>query len=134
MAGIKGGPARLCGTTADRSVHSLRELLAAFYRPGRSGMADHNDPNSVNSIFADIDPSPADLYDMFGFPGPDPAHETVVVASTFAGVPQAGVLDPDLLYRMLVHPRRRAGGWPHGFDLDGVVRYVDGVRQRFTSP
>jgi hypothetical protein len=97
-------------------------------------MADHNDPNSVNSIFADIDPSPADLYDMFGFPGSDPAHETVVVASTFAGVPSAGVLDPDLLYRMLVHVRPRAGGWPHGFDLDGLVRYVDGVRERFTSP
>ncbi|GGL94913.1 hypothetical protein GCM10010129_43460 [Streptomyces fumigatiscleroticus] len=97
-------------------------------------MADHNDPNSVNSIFADIDPSPADLYDMFGFPGPDPAHETVVVASTFASVPQAGELDPDLLYRMVVRPRRRAGSWPHGFDLDGMIRYVDGVRRRLTSP
>ncbi|MFI8998612.1 DUF4331 family protein [Streptomyces sp. NPDC053542] len=97
-------------------------------------MADHNDPNCVNSIFADIDPSPADLYDMFGFPGPDLAHETVVLASTFASVPQAGELDPDMLYRMLVHPRRRAGGWPNGFDLEGMVRYVDGVRERLTSP
>jgi hypothetical protein len=32
-------------------------------------MADHNDPNAVNSIFSDIDVSAADLYDIFGFPG-----------------------------------------------------------------
>ena len=30
-------------------------------------MADHNDPNAVNSIFSDIDVSAADLYDLFGF-------------------------------------------------------------------
>jgi hypothetical protein len=95
-------------------------------------MADHNDPNAVNSIFADIDPSPADLYDMFGFPGPD--GDTLVVASTFAPVPDTGVLDPDLLYRMLISPRERAAGWGHGFDLEGVLRYVDGVKDRFESP
>jgi len=30
-------------------------------------MADHNDPNAVNSIFSDVDVSAADLYDLFGF-------------------------------------------------------------------
>ena len=34
-------------------------------------MADHNDPNAVNSIFSDIDVSAADLYDIFGFPSED---------------------------------------------------------------
>lgn len=97
-------------------------------------MADHNDPNSVNSIFADIDPSPADLYDMFGFPGSDPAQETLVVASTFASVPAPGELDPDLLYRLQVSPRPRAAGWGDDFDLDAVLRYVDGVKDRFASP
>ncbi len=29
-------------------------------------MADHNDPNAVNSNFSDIDYSAADLYDLFG--------------------------------------------------------------------
>jgi hypothetical protein len=33
--------------------------------------ADHNDPNSVNSIFSDIPVSAADLYDMFGWPTDD---------------------------------------------------------------
>ena len=32
-------------------------------------MADHNDPNAVNTIFSDIDVSAADAYDMFGYPG-----------------------------------------------------------------
>ena len=31
-------------------------------------MADHNDPNAVNTIFSDIDVSAADVYDMFGWP------------------------------------------------------------------
>ena len=34
-------------------------------------MADHNDPNAVNSIFSDIDVSAADVYDMFGYPSDD---------------------------------------------------------------
>jgi len=46
-------------------------------------MADHNDPNAVNSIFSDIDVSAADLYDIFGFPSSDmPGGEKVVIALT----------------------------------------------------
>jgi hypothetical protein len=96
-------------------------------------MADHNDPNAVNSIFSDIDPDPADLYDMFGYPGPDPGNETIVLASTFAPFPATGQLDPDLLYRMLVNARPRSGGWPHGFDLAGLEKYVAGLKDRFAS-
>src|SRR5438128_4459950 len=73
-----------------------------------SPAADHNDPNAVNSIFSDIDISAADVYDMFGFPSDDTSGgENVVIALTFAPVPQAGVFDTDLLYRVLVtaHPR-----------------------------
>ena len=47
-------------------------------------MADHNDPNAVNSIFSDIDVSAADLYDIFGFPSEDSTGvERVVIALTF---------------------------------------------------
>ena len=50
-------------------------------------MADHSDPNAVNSIFSDIDISAADLYDLFGFPGDaTTAGEQVVVALTFASI------------------------------------------------
>ena len=71
-------------------------------------MADHNDPNAVNSIFSDIDVSAADLYDIFGFPSDDTAGgEKVVIALTFASVPQAGVLDSDMLYRIMIAPDRR---------------------------
>ena len=64
-------------------------------------MADHNDPNAVNSIFSDIEASAADVYDMFGFPGPDTSQgDRVVLALTFAAVPETGVLDADLLYRL----------------------------------
>jgi hypothetical protein len=46
-------------------------------------MADHNDPNAVNSIFSDIDVSAADLYAISGFPADDPAGaEKVVIALT----------------------------------------------------
>jgi hypothetical protein len=63
-------------------------------------MADHNDPNAVNSIFSDVDVSAADLYDMFGFPSDNSeGGEKVVIALTFASVPETGVLDTDMLYR-----------------------------------
>ena len=56
-------------------------------------MADHNDPNAVNSIFSDIDVSAADLYDIFGFPSDDRAGgDKVVIALTFAAIPQADTL------------------------------------------
>jgi hypothetical protein len=71
-------------------------------------MADHNDPNAVNSIFSDIDVSAADLYDIFGFPSDDAAGgEKVVIALTLAAVPQTGVFDGDMLYRIQIAPDRR---------------------------
>src|SRR5258708_40071985 len=77
-------------------------------------MADHNDPNAVNHIFSDIDYSPADLYDLFGWPTANSA--SVVFALTFASAPAAGVLDSDLLYRLLpTSPPRVA--WPDAGDL-----------------
>ena len=61
-------------------------------------MADHNDPNAVNSIFSDIDVSAADLYDIFGFPSDDASgDEKVVIALTFAAVPHTGVLDEPVI-------------------------------------
>jgi hypothetical protein len=35
---------------------------------------------------------------------------------------------------MLVHPRERAERWPHGFDLSGLLHYVEGVKDRIESP
>lgn len=72
-------------------------------------MADHNDPNAVNSIFSDIEVGAADVYDMLGFPGPDNSQgDRVVLALTFAAVPATGVLDADLLYRLRLFPHPRA--------------------------
>ena len=47
-------------------------------------MADHNDPNSVNSIFSDIDISAADLYDLFGSYAPAFATGVVLNLLNFA--------------------------------------------------
>ena len=89
-------------------------------------MADHNDPNSVNSIFSDIDVSAADLYDLFGYPADDENDgEKVVIALTFASVPEAGVLDTDILYRIQIvaHPRvpRRDDAWSLGTILRSLT-------------
>jgi hypothetical protein len=69
---------------------------------------------------------------MFGFPGPDP--DTIVVASTFASVPEAGVLDPDMLYRMLVHARPRSPRWDAGHSLSDLLAYVEGVKDKYLGP
>src|ERR1051325_1532414 len=83
-------------------------LVLAAAAPAPARAADHNDPNAVASSFSDVPVSAADLYDLFGFPSDDRAGgEKVVLALTFASVPQAGVLDPHLLYRVRVTPATR---------------------------
>ncbi len=99
-------------------------------------MADHNDPNAVNSIFADIDISAADLYDLFGFPSPDAeGGEKVVIALTFASVPEAGTFDTDMLYRILVSPDPRvARSSDEDHSLKGLLRYFDAVKEKYLGP
>lgn len=101
--------------------------------PGGLNGADHNDPNAVNSIFSDIPLAAADLYDMFGFPSDDTtAGESVVLALTFAPVPETGVFDTDLLYRILIDPDRRitrpSGGEP---SLEMILDYARTVNDRY---
>src|SRR5437667_3054007 len=98
-----------------------------------SPAADHNDPNAVNSIFSDVDVSAADLYDLFGFPSDDVAGgEKVVVALTFASIPKAGVLDPDMLYRIRLYPGPRAAPPPaDDQSLDAMLRYFDAVKEKY---
>jgi hypothetical protein len=55
-------------TTASEAC---RGRASARVELGGFSMADHNDPNAVNSIFSDIEVSAADLYDLFGFPSDD---------------------------------------------------------------
>ena len=95
-------------------------------------MADHNDPNAVNSIFSDIDHSAADLYDLFGFPVHEAAGgEKVVIALTFASVPEAGVLDGDMLYRVLITAQPRVA-WPAGdHALESLLKYFDAVKDKY---
>src|SRR3954463_2352395 len=93
-------------------------------------MADHNDPNAVNSIFSDIDYSAADLYDLFGFPTNN--GDTALLALTFASTPKAGELDSDMLYRLLLtsHPRV---AFPHHGDvsLESILRYFEAVKDKY---
>ena len=99
-------------------------------------MADHNDPNAVNSIFSDIDVSAADLYDFFGFPSADTdGGEKVVMALTFASVPSAGVFDTDMLYRMQISGDPRVAG-PRDDEntLKGLLRYFESLKEKFLGP
>lgn len=101
----------------------------------RKVVADHNDPNAVNSIFSDIDVSAADLYDIFGFPSDDSSpDEKVVIALTFAAAPHTGILDSDILYRILIAPDRRfvrsAGA---DASLEGFLAYLATVKNKYLS-
>jgi len=98
-------------------------------------VADHNDPNAVNSIFSDIDVSAADLYDLFGFPSDDlDGGEKVVLALTFASIPQAGVFDTDMLYRILISPDPRAARAKDDRSLEGLLRYFGAVKEKYLGP
>jgi Domain of unknown function (DUF4331) len=95
-------------------------------------VADHNDPNAVNSIFSDIDISAADLYDLFGFPGDaTAAGEHVVVALTFASIPAMGVFDTDILYRILFNTAPRVARSVEEESLEGLLRYFDSLKDKY---
>jgi hypothetical protein len=96
-------------------------------------MADHNDPNAVNSIFSDIDVSAADLYDIFGFPSDDvEGGEKVVIALTFASVPKAGVLDSDMLYRIQIAPGERIMRAAKAEQsLEALLVYFEGLKHQY---
>src|SRR6516164_8062168 len=93
-------------------------------------MADHNDPNAVNSIFADINYSATDLYDLFGFPTND--GRTALLALTFAATPKTGELDTDMLYRLLVTSQPRVAFPEHdAVSFDTVLRYFEAVKDKY---
>jgi hypothetical protein len=98
-------------------------------------VADHNDPNAVNSIFSDVDVSAADLYDIFGFPSADlSGGEKVVIALTFAAAPKAGELDSDMLYRVRIAPDGRVMRPPNeDQSLEGLLTYIEGIKSKYES-
>ncbi len=96
-------------------------------------MADHNDPNAVNSIFSDIDVSAADLYDLFGFPSDDTTGgDKVVIALTFASIPETGIFDTDMLYKIQIaaHPRVDLPSEDER-TLETLLRYFDAVKDKY---
>src|SRR5207245_2737652 len=96
--------------TAGSAFLSSLAIGICLLNPAGSSAADHNDPNSINSIYSDIPVNAADLYDLFGFPSDDTAGgEKVVVALTFASIPKTGVFDTDMLYRIRFAPNPRVG-------------------------
>jgi hypothetical protein len=117
-------------TTAGVALILTVILAPPLSRPARA--ADHNDPNAANSIFSDIAPSPADLYDLFGYPLEDASGEKVVIALTFAAAPAAGTLDPDLLYRVLIAPSARvASGIKDDDGVEGMLKYFEALKDKY---
>jgi len=113
--------------------HLLIGFTAGMLVLSVSFAADHNDPNAINSIFADIPVSAADLYDLFGFPSDDKAGgEKVVIALTFASVPKTGVFDTDLLYRIHIDADQRAAlplGEEHS--LGAIIKYAKAIGKKY---
>jgi hypothetical protein len=110
-------------------------VLVSVLAPRLADAADHNDPNAINSIFADVPRNGADLYDLFGYPTQSTAGaERVLVALTFAPMPQTGVLDPDLLYRVLFAPGARvAPPTAEERSLKTVLDYFDAVKNKYLN-
>ena len=96
---------RQCFLNSSASTPIIAGQKVEVCSAGDFPMADHNDPNAVNSIFSDIDYSAADLYDLFGFPTDN--GRSALLALTFSAKPKAGELDGDCCIDLLVtsHPR-----------------------------
>jgi hypothetical protein len=115
-----------------RAILGFLPLFLVLLSPV-SFAADHNDPNSINSIFSDIDANAADLYDLYGFPSDDVVGgEKVLVALTFASVPATGVFDPDVLYRILIAPNPRiAPPLKDDASLEGILKYFAAIKDKY---
>jgi hypothetical protein len=109
--------------------------ILGFLVPLPARAADHNDPNSINSIFSDIKADPADLYDLFGWPSDDVSGgEKVIVALTFASVPATGVFDTDMLYRILLAPSPRvSSGLKDDESFIGMLRYFRALEEKYVG-
>jgi hypothetical protein len=109
--------------------------ILGFLVPLPAKAADHNDPNSINSIFSDIKADPADLYDLFGWPSDDVSGgEKVIVALTFASVPATGVFDTDMLYRILLAPTPRvSSGLKDDESFTGMLRYFRALEEKYVG-
>jgi hypothetical protein len=114
------------------SFLTLSGLLLVGFTLG----ADHNDPNSANSIFSGVDVSAADLYDLFGFPSDDrTGGENVVVALTFASVPRAGVFDAEMLYRLRFYATERVQRpAKDDHDVDSLIEYFKSLKAKYFHP
>lgn len=112
---------------------ALLVALGAFALPTGTGAADHNDPNAINSIFAGVNVSAADLYDLFGWPADDTSRgERVVLALTFASIPKTGELDEDLLYRIRLYAAPRASfDLNEGHGVEAMLRHFEGLKERY---
>lgn len=84
--------------------------LAALLAPAPAGATDHNDPDKINAIFPDIEPSPADIYGLMAWPE-DP--ETIAVVLTWADAEY----DRDILYQIKFDAERAD---TDGFDLSDL--------------
>lgn len=122
---------KICGVTVALCLSVLSGIILLDLSPA----ADHNDPNGINSIFSDIDVSAADLYDIFGWPSDDTAGgEKVVIALTFAAAPKTGVLDTDMLYRILIAPTPREVPQLKSDDTFEVVsKYFEAIKNKYAS-
>jgi uncharacterized protein DUF4331 len=121
----------ICGVTVALCLSVLSGIMLLDLSPA----ADHNDPNGINSIFSDIDVSAADLYDIFGWPSDDTAGgEKVVIALTFAAAPKTGVLDTDMLYRILIAPTPREAPQLKSDDTFEIVsKYFEAIKNKYAS-
>lgn len=108
-------------------------MLALMLTGWKAVAADHNDPNAINSIFADVKPDPADLYDIYGWPSSDThGGDKVIIALTFASMPATGVFDTDLLYRIKLAPTPRLAPPLQGdHSLSALLGFFDAVKARY---
>jgi hypothetical protein len=115
--------------------HFMRSLLTlatgfSLVASINAWCADHNDPNAVNSIYADVPLSPADLYDIFGYPSSDTTNgEALVAQLTFSPIPSAGVFDPDMMYKIHLAGAKRAADYQGDHTLDGMLTYIETLKK-----
>lgn len=117
-----------------RKIINLLAVICCLGFYNTCHAADHNDPNAVNSIYADVPIAGADLYDIFGYPSDDTSNgEAVVVQLTFAPIPKTGVFDKDLMYKIHLDAAERISDYKGEQSLEGMIKFLDAAKAQYLN-
>lgn len=96
----------------------MKKILLVLMTTFSAFATDHNEPDSVNAIFSNVEPSSADVYGLFGYPVERPdGGQNLVVILTYSPEPGTGSFEPKVMHELSIATEKRGAVAPTIEDL-----------------